>query len=92
MGLCQKRGGESMNDKVNFLKSRGWYQWYNPDYWCHEQFATNRRDPTNWGMSTNEAFAFETDEESRQKTLAGMDILFTAQQTLSNLGTRKYER
>lgn len=75
-------------ERIEYLKSCGWYQWYNPSYWCHEQFASASRDPTNWGMSTDEAYLFETDEESKAKTLAGMNILSNALQTMSNLGLR----
>lgn len=34
------------SDKPTFLKARGQYQWYTPDYWCHERFAAPGVDPT----------------------------------------------
>lgn len=78
-----------MDDKSAFLKLRGWYQWYNPDYWVHEQFAAPGVDPTTRGLSTDEAYSFETDPESRRKTLAGMEMYFSALNALSNLSFRK---
>lgn len=73
-------------DKAELLKSRGWYQWYNEHYWCHKQFAAPGIDETTRGLSTDEAYAFETDEESRAKTLKGMAMYFSALRALSNLG------
>lgn len=74
--------------KENLLKERGWYQWYNPNYWCHEQFSAPGVDPTNRGMSTDEAYLFETNEESRKKTLAGMALYHGAVNALSNMWYR----
>lgn len=76
-------------DKATFLKERGWYQWYNPNYWCHKQFAKTRGDETYWGMGTEEAYAFETDPESREKTLEGMKIFGAIEQAASNLWYNK---
>lgn len=72
-------------DKSSFLKSRGWYQWYNPLYWCHEQFGSEGRDPTKWGMSTDEAYEFETNPDSKQKTLMGMSMIAAGHKILSEL-------
>jgi hypothetical protein len=78
-----------MIEKWALLKERGWYQWYNDGYWCHEQFAAPGVDPTTRGLSTNEAYSFETDHESKEKTLKGMALYFGALNALSNLGFRK---
>lgn len=76
-------------DKVDFLKSRGWYQWYNPDYWCHEQFASEGVDPTNRGLSTDDAYLFETDMDAKDIILKGMEIHFSAVNALSNMWYRR---
>lgn len=77
-----------MVDKVEFLESNGWYQWYNPNYWCHEQFASKGVDPTTRGLSTEEAYEFETDPVAREKILKGMALYFGALRALSNLGNK----
>lgn len=74
-------------NKHEFIKSKGWYQWYNENYWCHSQFDTEQTDCTNWGMSLDEAYKFETDIESKKNTLTGMVICFVAKKII---GT-KYE-
>lgn len=75
--------------KEAFLKERGWYQWYNPDYWCHKQFSTNGADETYRGMSTEEAYLFETDEEAKNKILQGMELYHSALSCLSNMGSNQ---
>lgn len=72
-------------DKTEFLKARGWFQWYNDNYWCHAQFGSDERDCTNWGMTLDNAYGFETNPEIREKILSGMDLMFNAKKALSNL-------
>ena len=77
--------------KEAFLRERGWYQWYNPDYWCHAQFDAPGRDATNWGLSTEDAYQFETEPETKEKILQGMDFRRMAERTLSNMAFQKKE-
>lgn len=61
MGRNSLVGADSPRDfKEAYLKERGWFEWYNKDYWCHP----NKRpysfcDCTNWGVSFTEAFRIE---------------------------------
>jgi len=73
-------------DKRELLKSKGWSTWYNENYWVHPQFASPSVDYTTRGMNTNEAYDFETDAKSREKTLKGMALYFGALNALSSLG------
>lgn len=63
------------DDKRKLLKERGWYPWYNDDYWCHEQFSTNGTDPTYRGLSLNDAYRFETDETFRRGIVRAADTM-----------------
>jgi hypothetical protein len=50
-----------MKRQHKFLSSRGWYQWYNDDYWCHSSITTDPKiqDNTNYGMDTTWAVWYE---------------------------------
>ena len=50
-----------MKRAYKFLKARGWYQWYNDDYWCHSSITTDDsiQDNTNYGMHTIMAVWYE---------------------------------
>ncbi|MEK6881381.1 MAG: hypothetical protein AABY22_17290 [Nanoarchaeota archaeon] len=52
-------------DKETFLRERGWYTWYNEDYWVHEKTVEDlkRQDPTNYGLTLNEAHEFEINKQ-----------------------------
>lgn len=67
-------------NKAEFLKSRGWFQWYNENYWCHEQFGS--KDCTNYGLSLNNAYEFETDKQAKTKILRGMNMVATGRKIL----------
>lgn len=77
-----------MSDKEKLLTERGWYQWYNPDYWCHAKMAVEGIDETHRGLSTDEAYAFETDEKERKKILIGMGIHFGVLKAISEMARR----
>jgi|GEM_PF-4499739 len=72
-------------DKKKFLESKGWFTWYNPNYWCHEQFGNEERDCTSWGVSLEDAYEFETNDERRNKILEIMEFKFSALKAASNL-------
>jgi len=66
-------------EKVEFLKSKGWYDYYNPDYWCNSKFGSASVDCTNRGMSLEDAYKFETDKEfmhDKMRELNLRDLLF----------------
>lgn len=70
-------------EQQDFLKSRGWFQWYNPDYWCHQQFGNEERDCTDYGLSIDDAYEFETNPKSREVYLVAMNAIFKARKILS---------
>lgn len=46
-----------------FLKSRGWHQWYNDNYWVNPKCIQDpqAQDYTNYGMSLEQAIKYEND-------------------------------
>jgi hypothetical protein len=44
-----------------WLPERGWYTWYNDNYWVHEKLVADptRQDPTDYGLNAKMAYAFE---------------------------------
>jgi hypothetical protein len=50
-------------EKVSFLEGRGWYAWYSDNYWVHNKLVKdlNRQDPTNYGLSLEDAYRFEVE-------------------------------
>lgn len=75
----------TIEEKQAFLKQRGWYQWYNDNYWCHEQFGENGRDPTSYGMSLQEAYKFETDPKIRKEIMLGMSLASAVRKLFGDL-------
>lgn len=73
-------------EKLKFLESKGWRQWYNDNYLVHDNFTSDGYDCIQRGMSLSEAYLFETDEESKKRTLAGMEMHESALRVLANLG------
>lgn len=51
----------SEKEKQDFLRSKGWYTWYHPNYWVHSKLITNPKaqDETNYGMTLDAAYDFE---------------------------------
>ena len=53
----------STEQKEEFLKSKGWFQWYSENYWCHKKVVkTPVQDCTNYGMSLEDAYKFEVED------------------------------
>jgi len=57
------------SEKWDFLKSRGWYQYYNDEYWCNEKMKNHNNfkglqgfSPEDCGKSTDEAYNYEVKE------------------------------
>lgn len=48
-------------DQQKYLKEKGWYTYYHPEYWCHEMFSSPSKDPTNWGKSLHDAFQYQSE-------------------------------
>ena len=44
---------------INFLKSKGWHQWYNENYWVKEDLVEDDLDYTNYGFNLEEAVKVE---------------------------------
>jgi hypothetical protein len=82
---CSKCKNSCALDRAAFIESCGWFQWYNPLYWCHTQFNAEDRDCTNWGMTLGEAYRFETCEHCKKLILDAMDFKFKAHKLLSEL-------
>lgn len=78
-------------DKPAFLRERGWNTWYNENYWVRQDHHLPGIDYTSCGLNTEEAYAFETDPESKKRTLAGMELYHSAAKALSNLGLKRCE-
>lgn len=59
----------------DFLRSHGWHDWYNPDYWVHKDLVTDpaRMDYTYYGMSKAEAVKHE--KAGRKKIINGAHTL-----------------
>lgn len=36
---------------IEFLKSKGWHQWYNKDYWVKKSLVDDESDYTQYGFS-----------------------------------------
>lgn len=55
-------------DKITFLKERGWSTWYNEDYWVNPKVIEDPKsqDYTNYGLSLEDAYAWETEEGSKK--------------------------
>lgn len=79
----------NQTEKVKFIRSKGWYQWYNPEYWVHSQFDRPDRDHTNWGMRLEDAYQFETSDDVKVKIVEGMDYKHSAITALSNMAFRQ---
>ena len=58
-------------DKEKFLKDNGWHTWYNEEYWVHQKTISDssRQDYTNYGMSLDKAYEFETNKSLPFKPL-----------------------
>lgn len=78
----------SREDKAKLLREAGWYDWYNPDYWCHEQFGGIGKDPTYRGMSLEAAYEYETKPERRGEINRAIDAGASMMRAFSNLGQR----
>jgi len=61
-----------------FLKSRGWYTWYNYNYWVHEKTVKDpsRQDCTYYGFTKEDAVKYEKGEINAGKPFNG--ALFNA--------------
>ena len=48
--------------KIKTLKAAGWSRWYHPNNWVHQKTIEDPsiQDCTNYGMSLDEAYEFET--------------------------------
>lgn len=48
-------------EKINRLIQSGWETTYHPEYWCHPKTVENSllQDYTSYGMSSDNAIAFE---------------------------------
>ena len=74
--------------KCDFIKKLGYYAYYNKDYWVNEKFGSDVRDHTNYGMSLEDAYRYETDKEFSCKVDDGMDFHHRSVVALSNLGQK----
>lgn len=63
----------SEKEKQDFLRSRGWYTWYHPNYWVHEKLVRKpqAQDCTNYGMALDDAVRFENGEINNGKPFNG---------------------
>lgn len=54
-------------EKRSALTAAGWHLWYNHNYWVHSKTIIDpaRQDYTNYGMSLEDAYRYETDPESK---------------------------
>lgn len=50
-----------------YLKSQGWYQWYNPNHWCHKKLAPEGYDETYWGVNKTEAIIWQKKWEKKDE-------------------------
>lgn len=64
-----------MIDKAKFLEHKGWHQWYNNNYWVHEQFGSESTDYTNHGFSLEDAYKFETEKKFKEEVLRTKKIM-----------------
>lgn len=66
----------SRTEKKELLITLGWFAWYSQNYWCHHQFddKAKGRDCTNWGMSLDEAYEYETNPASKDRILTQIRI------------------
>jgi hypothetical protein len=50
-----------------YLEERGWGTWYHPNYWVHKKVIANPevQDYTNYGMTLEEAYRFETENHPK---------------------------
>ena len=46
--------------KANLLKSRGWFQWYHPDYWVNIKYVPKGADYGYYGWTTEQAYEKES--------------------------------
>ena len=61
---------ELLEQKKEYLRSRGWHDWYHPDYWVHPIHTKPLKecDYTNYGHTVD--FAYE-----RQMEIAREEIM-----------------
>lgn len=52
----------TLQEKIDLLKKYGWHTWYNENYWVNPKTIINPKiqDYTNYGMSLEKAYEFET--------------------------------
>lgn len=62
-----------LEEKEQFLKDRGWFMWYNKDYWCHEKTIKDktRQDCTYYGFSLEDAIKYENKEINNGEPFSG---------------------
>lgn len=56
-----------IESKLKFLKSKGWHQWYNENYWVKEDLVEDGLDYTNYGFSLEEAFIIQKLNKNGEK-------------------------
>jgi hypothetical protein len=59
----------TLQEKIDLLKQNGWHTWYNENYWVHTKTVVNPKvqDYTNYGMSLEAAYEFETQDKKSYK-------------------------
>jgi hypothetical protein len=72
-----------MDDRVEFLKERGWSTWYHPDYWVNPKTIENPviQDYTNYGMSLEQAYEFEVMDKAPYQSVRPLQRCIAAKGT-----------
>ncbi len=64
------REPKDYHKKSQLLKSRGWYEWYHPDNWCHDvklnTFNDEYFDATRVGVRINDAYKMEFEADMKE--------------------------
>lgn len=76
---------------AEFLKSKGWSQCYDADYWIHPELTGKLTDCTYCGWSTLEAKRYEEHKEFRKEVIEGFERHEAAVRALSNLAFSESE-
>ena len=59
--MRSKNKALTLDQKIAYIKKKGWEQYYNPNYWVHPKTVEDktRQDYTNYGFNAEEAYIVE---------------------------------
>jgi len=63
----KNNNGDTKTVLMDFLKSKGWHQWYNKNYWVKKDLVDDELDYTQYGFCLEEAVKIEKLNKNKEK-------------------------